>query len=86
MWVHLISHDFCFERLLCKIRWTLLLYPSPSQTADEFSKFQLNLGKLLNQLKHLKSSFTVLLGDLNVKSNSWWMEDITTNERSQIEY
>lgn len=58
----------------------------PSQIADKLSKFQLNLEKLLNQIKNLKSSFTEVFDNFNARSKSWWSEDIVTIEGSKIEF
>ena len=33
----------------------------------------------------LKSSFTVILGDFNARSQSWWSDDITSFEGSHID-
>ena len=38
----------------------------------------------MNQVNMLKSSFTVILGDCNARSRSWWSDDITSYERSDI--
>ena len=58
---------------------------SPSQTASEFANFLENFEKLLYQIQQFRSSFVVTLGDFNAKSKSWWNEDITSNEGSQID-
>ena len=44
-----------------------------------------NFEKLLYQIQQFRSSFVVTLGDFNAKSKSWWNEDITSNEGSQID-
>ena len=43
---------------------------SPCQTADEFSNFQLNLERLVGQIKHLTSTITVVLGAFSAMSKS----------------
>ena len=60
--------------------YIVVLYRSPSQTANEFHDFQYNFEKLLNQVKRFCSSFAVILGGFNARSKSWWSEDLTTNE------
>ena len=50
-----------------------------------FDDFLVNLEKLLNNVRQLKSSFLVILGDFNVQSKSWWCEDITSHKGCQIE-
>ena len=61
------------------------IYRSPSQSSNEFEEFLVNFDKLLNQVNMLKSSFTVILGDFNARSQSWWSDDITSFEGSHID-
>ena len=58
--------------------------PPPSQTASEFARFLENFEKLLYQMQQFRSSFVVIISDFNAKSKSWWNEDITSSEGSQI--
>ena len=44
-----------------------------------------NFEKLLYQIQQFRSSFVVILGDFNAKSNLWWNNDIASNEGSQID-
>ena len=50
------------------------LYRSPSQSQDEFEKFELNLDTVSANNPFL----TVVLGDFNAKSNLWYINDKTT--------
>ena len=59
--------------------YIIVLYRSLSQTANEFHDFQFNFEKLLNQVKQFFSSFIVILHDFNVRSKSWWSEDLGIN-------
>ena len=68
-----------------KICYIAVTYHSPSQTASEFDNFLENFEKLLYQIRQFRSSFVVTLGDFNARSKSWWNEDITSNEGSQID-
>ena len=61
------------------------LYRSPSQTADEFDQFIDNLDELLQSIRLLNPSFTILLGDFNAKSSAWSSTDPTTNEGHMLE-
>ena len=36
-------------------------------------------------MHQFKSYFVVILGDFNARSKSWWNEDRTSNESSQID-
>ena len=61
-----------------------VIYKSPSQSSSEFEEFLVKFDKLLKQVNMLNSSFTVILGDFNAGSRSWWSDDITSNEGSHI--
>ena len=49
-----------------------VIYKSPSQSSSEFEQFLVKFDKLLKQVNMLKPSFTVILGDFNAGSRSWW--------------
>ena len=61
-----------------------VIYRSPSQSCSEFEDFLFNLEKLINQIKQLKPSFTIILGDFNARSSDWWPDDITSPEGTHI--
>ena len=63
----------------------IVLYRSPNHTSSEFNNFQHNLDKILSVAKQLGLTFFIILGDFNMKSNTWWTHDITTNDEVQIE-
>ena len=63
----------------------IVIYRSPSQTAVEFDEFLSNLEKLLNFVKQSQPSFTIILGDFNARSKSWWPDDITSPEGRDID-
>ena len=74
------------QYLLCEVTcqnekgYIAVIYCSPSQSCSEFEDFLFNLEKLINQIKQLKSSFTIILGDFNARSSDWWPDDITFPE------
>ena len=51
----------------------------------EFDEFLSNFDKLLNHIKQFRPSFTIILGDFNARSKSWWPEDVTSHEGTHIE-
>ena len=53
--------------------------------AGEFDVFVENFEKLLHQIQQFRSYFIVTLGDFNARSKTWWNEDVTSNEGSQID-
>ena len=63
----------------------ITLHRSPSQNQGEFEHFLLSLENLLVNIRNKDPAFTVLLGDFNDRSKSWWVHDITNNEGTQIE-
>ena len=63
----------------------MVTYRSPNQNNNEFNEFLTNFERLLNHVKQLKSSFLVILGDFNARSKSWYSDDITTYEGSNID-
>ena len=77
--------------LLCRISiqnqtgYLVVTYRSPNQNNNEFNEFLTNFERLLNHVKQLKSSFLVILGDFNARSKSWYSDDITTYEGSNID-
>ena len=78
--------SYTAQCLLCEVtienkkEYIVVLYRSPSQTAEEFHDFQCNFEKLMNQVKQFCSSFIATIGDFNARSKSWWSEDLTTSE------
>ena len=63
----------------------ITLYCSLSQNQGEFEYFLLPLENLLGNIRYQDSAFTILLGDFNVRSKSWWVHSITNNESTEIE-
>ena len=60
------------------------LYISPSQKQDDFRTFKQNLEMDLDALSTINPSLTVLIGDFNVKSSNYYLNDITSFEGLQI--
>ena len=61
-----------------------VIYHSPSQTNDEFGLFLSNLEKLFSDINKLKPSLSVVTGDFNARSSSWWSDDISTTEGTNL--
>ena len=75
---------------MCNCHWkkkgyVITLYCSPSQNESEFEHFVLSLENLLCNIRSKDPAFTILLGDINARSKTWWVHDITNNEGTQIE-
>ena len=89
--VRQISNINLLEYLACefvigkKKGYVITLYHSPSQNQSEFEHFLLSLENLLCNIRSKDPAFTIVLGDFNARSNSWWVHDITNNDGTQIE-
>ena len=51
----------------------------------EFENFLSNFDELLIKTASSNSLFTIILGDFNYRSSSWWKEDKTTVESIHLE-
>ena len=84
--LRIISTSYFDQCLICEVTcqnekgYIAVIYCSPSQSCTEFEDFLFNLEKLINQIKQLKPSFTIILGDFNAISSDWWPDDITSPE------
>ena len=65
--------------------YVIVAYRSPSQTTIEFDEFLSNFEKLLNFAKQLKTPFTIIMGDFNARSKSWWPDYITSPESTDVD-
>ena len=61
------------------------LYWSPSQTSDDFEKLSGDFELTLDNLVESNSDLIVVLGDLNIKSKNWYINDKTTTKGVKIE-
>ena len=57
-----------------------VIYRSPSQSTDEFDSFLSNFENFLNDINKRKPSLSVVTGDFNSRSSSWWSKDTDTIE------
>ena len=86
-----INNSFIAQCIICEITlqnqkgYVVVTYRSPSQSSTEFDEFLSNFDKLLNHIKQFRPSFTIILGDFNARSKSWWPEDVTSHEGTHIE-
>ena len=61
-----------------------VIYRSPSQINSEFDLFLSNFGKLLSDINERKPFLSVITGDFNARSSSWWSKDIDTTKESNL--
>ena len=60
------------------------MYRSPSQNNSEFDLFLSNFEKLLIDINKRKPFLSVITGDFNARSSSWWLKDVNTTEGSKL--
>ena len=78
------------ESLVCEMSiqnergFLVTIYCSLSESHDCFQNFLNEFEKLLSRIAEKKSDFTVIVGDFNVRSTTWWSDDITTTEDTNI--
>ena len=65
--------------------YAAVIYRSPSQSSIEFESFLSGFEDMLSSVLFSKSQFTVILGDFNARSSSWWSNDITNLNGSLID-
>ena len=61
------------------------LYHSPSKSHDCFQTFRKEFEKLLSSITKKRTDFTIIVGEFNARSTTWWSGDITTTEGINIE-
>ena len=55
-----------------------VIYCSLSQNSNQFDLFLSNLENLLIDINKRKPSLSVVTGDFNARSSSWWCNDLNT--------
>ena len=89
--LRIINVSFLSQCMLCKViiqrqkGYVVVIYRSLSQAAVEFDEFLSHFEKLLNFVKQIPPSFTIVLDDFNATSKPWWSDDITPPEDTDID-
>ena len=58
---------------------------SPSQTSSQSDDFLSNFEKLFDNVHILQPAYSVILGDFNARSKSWWFNDSITMEGTRLD-
>ena len=61
-----------------------VIHCSPRQNSHQFELFLSNLENLLSDINKCKPSLSVVTGDFNMRSSSWWCNKINTIEGSHL--
>ena len=89
--LQLVDTPYIDQCILCEIKiqnttgYIAVIYRSTSQSTNKFKEFLVNFDESLKQVNMLKSSFTIIIGDFDGRSRSWWSDDITSYEGSRID-
>ena len=81
--VRVINLSYFEEALLLEMTYhnkkviVSVIYRSPSQSINEFDSFFLTLN-------NRKPALSIITGDFNARSQSWWSNDINTTEGSKF--
>ena len=81
--VRLVDIISLHECLVCEVTvqnikgYIAVMYRPPSQSSIEFESFLSGFEDMLSSVLFSKSQFTVILGDFNARSSTWWSNDIT---------
>ena len=71
----LLEMDYNNKKVIVSV-----IYHSPSQNNNEFNLFLSNLEWLLCDINKRKPYLSIITGDFNARSSSWWPKDIDTTE------
>ena len=61
-----------------------VIYRSAGQSNNEFDSFLSKLEKLVSDINNRKPALSIITGDFNARSQSWWSNDINTTEGSKL--
>ena len=61
-----------------------VIYCSPSQNSNEFNLFLTHLENLFSDINNSKPFLSVVTRDFNARSSSWWPNDISTSEGTNL--
>ena len=84
--VQIINQLYLKEEMLLEMSYNnkkvivSVIYRSPDQSIDEFDSFLSNFENFLNHINKHKPYLSVVTGDFNSRSSSWWSKDTDTIE------
>ena len=84
--VQVVSLPYLKEALLLELTdnnkkiFVSVIYRSPSQNNREFNLFLSSFEQHFNEINQRKPTLSIITGDFNATSSSWWANDSTTLE------
>ena len=87
----IINVNILNECLVCELSFgsrcicLVIIYQTPSQSSNESDTFLLNFEQLLTYLNSIKPNIHLVPDDFNVRSSSWWSDEIDTIEGMRLE-
>ena len=88
--VRTINLSYFEEALLLEITYhnknviVSVIYRSAGQSNNEFDSFLSKLEKLVSDINNREPALSIITGDFNARSQSWWSNDINTTEGSKL--
>ena len=88
--VRVINSSYFEEALLLEMAYhnkkviVSVISRSPSQSINEFDSFLSILEKLVSDINNRKLALSIITGDFNTRSQSWWSNDINTTLGSKL--
>ena len=74
---HITECLSCEVSVKGQVGFIIVTYSFPSLTSSQFDDFLSNFEKLFDDVPIFQPAFTVILGDFNAWSKSWWSVDST---------
>ena len=89
--VRVVANHYLSECLILEVNlknkkeYLVSLYRSPNQNSDEFELFLTHLENLLDDITSRNPHFILLFSDFNAKSKTWFINDQSSREGTQLE-
>ena len=81
---HITQCLLCEVNIKRQVGFIIVSYRPPSQASPLFDDFLSNFEKLFDEVQIFQPAFTVILGDFNALSKSWWSGDSATTEGTRL--
>ena len=82
--ISLMTECLVFEMFYNKLVIVSVIYPSPSQSSQEFAQIEMLFSQLLTDIISKKPFFSIILSDFNAGSKCWWNLDKQSKEGDSL--